>query len=214
MRLNLVKLFFRTILLHSATSPGFLTFLEDLKELHLQFYPHFLKEFQKTGVLPLSQVRPIGRDCEQLEKHLGPLLTKLRNRTPGPGTAQVIMRLELLWARYCMVHPYLVSNKLGADELAQCRKSCAQLCRYYEETYPTLWVTTYLHWVSHHLPTLTTQLVEAFGFSYGVMSTQGSEHRNKEIKAHIKHTLRNTGSLRIALVHLLQRRHGWPMSGT
>ncbi len=97
-RLNLTKLFFRVIVVFFSSLPVFHSFLDSLHSLSLQFFPHFYRTFQKTDSLKkLAKIRLIGRDCDQLEKHLGALLEHARDTLSDKKDKCDVLQLELLW---------------------------------------------------------------------------------------------------------------------
>lgn len=109
-----------------------------------------------------------------------------------------------------MTTVFLTATQLDDSTVAKCVNICDKLYHFYLTHFNTEWITTYLHWVYTHLAIITNVLHSEFQLAYGILSTQAVEHQIKHIKKEITHTLRNNGSIKLALTHFHQTRHGWP----
>lgn len=60
-----------------------------------------------------------------------------------------------------------------------------------------------------HLPRWTKELQQTFGYGYGALSTQATEHSIKKIKQELCHSLRNADALGTVMKHMHQAHYGF-----
>lgn len=210
-RLNLTKLFFCVIIQDLLPTYSLDGLWEELRALQLQFFNSFLTELLDHGVFDKARIHPIGRDCDKLEANFGSVLAHLREREAlnNPGH---LIKHELLWARWwydeylynidhCLtttcscVAPYLRATHLTEKENTECVDRVTALAQHFEREYHANDATTYLHWITKHLPDWTSVLSQEFELAYGALSSQATEHGIKLIKHQIKHSLQTNDSI-------------------
>lgn len=95
---------------------------------------------------------------------------------------QPLVKLQQLWKLWVSVALHIRRIHPTASEVDACSIDAASFVAFFQEHFATQKSTTYLHFVTSHLAQFTRIFFNEFGFGYGLLSTQGTEHMNLQLK--------------------------------
>jgi len=158
----------------------------------------------------VTQLHLNGEDCRKLEKKMPKFVQSLLDRHSSPSKPSCekdLQKIKHLWDLWSQVCPLLRKVRLeNLQEKRDLKEAAIAYVDFYRQEFSK--PTYYMHFLRDHVASWTKTLFKEFGFGYGIMTTQGLEHRQKILKKDFEHTTQREEKWSTVIDHQNQRLYG------
>jgi hypothetical protein len=180
-----------------------------MRQWHLKSISSVIDTFIKdpSTIPSRKELHIIGRECLILEEKFPVFLEKIKVELPSDDPLMVAMavdKLLTLWKLWIPVASHIRRIHPSEEDVSRCDTDCQRFITFFAENFQTQKFTTYMHFVQDHLADCLRIYYNEFGFGYGVLSTQGLEHLNGDIKQEFLSTWKGPLSFQQIMIHQYQ----------